>query len=230
MKETPILITGCARSGTSLTAGILERCGAWGGVMTGKNSNNQRGSYENIDIRQHLVKPFLKKISADPMGQNPLPKEEKVLENLSSYASHFRDFVSHILEKQGWDGETPWFYKGAKMCLIWQIWHKAFPRAKWVIVRREDYDICSSCLRTNFMRAFNRRGGWQFWVDEHKRKFEEMKKANLNIVEFWPFKVVDGNMAYAKKMVKSLGLDFNGKEINEFISPDLWHFTEERGV
>ena len=31
-----------------------------------------------------------------------------------------------------------WYYKGAKMCLIWPIWHKAFPEAEWIIVRRDD--------------------------------------------------------------------------------------------
>ena len=44
MKE-PILITGCARSGTSMVAGIINMSGAFGGVMAGPNKNNQKGNF-----------------------------------------------------------------------------------------------------------------------------------------------------------------------------------------
>ena len=38
MKD-PILITGCARSGTSMIAGVINICGAFGGDMAGPNAN-----------------------------------------------------------------------------------------------------------------------------------------------------------------------------------------------
>ena len=73
----PILVTGCARSGTSMTAGIIDLCEAWGGITSGPNRNNRKGMFENASIRNNLVKPFLANIGADPMGQSPLPDVEK---------------------------------------------------------------------------------------------------------------------------------------------------------
>ena len=58
----PILLTGCARSGTSLTAGIVNLCGAFGGIMSGPNRNNAKGMFENSKIRNTIIKPYLQKI------------------------------------------------------------------------------------------------------------------------------------------------------------------------
>ena len=68
----PIIITGCARSGTSLIAGTMHLCGAWVGNVTGPTSWNRKGQFENEFIRDRLVKPYLKSINMDPMGQDPL--------------------------------------------------------------------------------------------------------------------------------------------------------------
>jgi hypothetical protein len=78
MRE-PILITGCARSGTSMVAGVINRCGAFGGKMSGPNSNNQKGMFENAVIRNSIVKPYLRQIGVDHLGQYPLPNIENLL-------------------------------------------------------------------------------------------------------------------------------------------------------
>jgi hypothetical protein len=67
----PILITGCARSGTSMTAGIVHICGAFGGRMSGPTPNNRKGMFENEEVRNQIVKPYLSSIGADPLGQKP---------------------------------------------------------------------------------------------------------------------------------------------------------------
>ena len=147
MKE-PILITGCARSGTSMVAGVINLCGAFGGKMSGPNKNNQKGMFENHRIRQNIVKPYLRKLEVDPLGQYPLPNIKGL-----DIPVNWREDVIKIMIDQGYkDGE--WFYKGAKMCLHWPVWDYAFPNAKWIIVRRRTGDIVRSCLHTSFMSAF----------------------------------------------------------------------------
>ena len=69
----PIIVTGCARSGTSLTAGIINICGAYGGTLAPPNVNNRKGMFENTTVRQTIVKPYLREHGWDPLGQNPLP-------------------------------------------------------------------------------------------------------------------------------------------------------------
>jgi hypothetical protein len=50
--KSPIIITGCARSGTSMIAGIINLCGAWKGVTSGPNKYNAKGMFENHELRQ----------------------------------------------------------------------------------------------------------------------------------------------------------------------------------
>lgn len=220
---SPILITGCARSGTSMTAGIIQMCGAFGGktLCNQGNKNNRKGFFENGEIRENLVKPYLTLCGADPLGQDPLP----VLENLIPLAN-LKDKVEETYTYQGHVG-GPWYYKGAKICLIWPTWHKAFPRAKWIIVRREDEEIIQSCLKTGFMRAFKDEAGWQSWIDTHKLRFQEMVDNHLDVVEVWPSKFVHGDYSEIKGVVEDLGLKWKEEEVKDFVSPELWRTKNE---
>ena len=49
--KSPIIITGCARSGASMVAGAFIKCGAFGGAM-----NNQ---FENLKIHNEIVPEYL---------------------------------------------------------------------------------------------------------------------------------------------------------------------------
>lgn len=228
MKE-PILITGCARSGTSMVAGIINMCGAWGGEMSGPTRYNQKGMFENADIRNILVKPFFRAIKADPMGQHPLPDIEHITIQKGN-AQWWQNKVIDIFNQQGLKNGVPWFYKGAKMCLIWPLWARAFPSAKWIIVRRHDQGIINSCLKTSFMHAFDDEKGWQYWVDQHKRRFNEMYQANLEISVVWPSKMIEKNdFSEMKAAINWLGLTWKDKEVQQFISPNLWHHKEQEG-
>lgn len=215
-KIPPILLTGCARSGTSLTAGIVDICGAFGGVMSGPNGNNKKGMFENADIRNNIVKPYLRGIGVDPLGQNPLPD----ISNLDPYDNLSED-VRKIFSNHGY-ASGPWFYKGAKLCLVWPLWNKAFPDAKWIIVRRDNEGIVNSCLRTGFMRAHKTREGWFWWIAQHKKRFKEMREAGLNIKQVWPVKFIEGDLSEIKATIEWLGLDWKEQEVKEFISPELW--------
>jgi len=218
----PILITGAARSGTSMIAGCVFRCGAWGGKMSGPTRYNQRGMYENSEIRNQIVKPFLRKIGVDPLCQNPLPDIVKIEEMAYEVGEQWVGWVLRIIKRQGYK-KGPWFYKGAKMCLLWPIWHEMFPFAKWVIVRRNAHDIASSCLKTGFMRGHKNRAGWLYWVAQHENRFREMYEAGLKIREVWPHKaIVYADFSELRGVIEWLGLEWNEKEVMEFISPALW--------
>jgi hypothetical protein len=217
----PILITGCARSGTSMTAGIIHICGAFGGDLFGPNRNNQKGMFENKIIRQDIVKPFLRRMKVDPLGQYPLPSNRQIFEINQVQADKWRSRIRETIQREGYQ-EGEWFYKGAKICLIWRIWHLAFPKAKFVIVRRDANDIASSCLRTSFMRAYSDRKGWLKWVAKHEKRFDEMKQAGLDVREFWPSKVIEGDFDYAREFVEGLGLKYNDKMVKAFVDPTLY--------
>lgn len=229
MKNTPspILITGCARSGTSLIAGIINMCGAFGGNMSGPNRNNKKGMFENAYIRNNLVKPYLREIGKDPLGQFPLPD----ISNLP-IPKDWREKVLRIIYDDGYRN-GPWMYKGAKMCLQWPVWDFAFPDAKWVIVRRRTGDIINSCIKTGFMRAYNKShvlkqikvtneyDGWRWWVNQHEQRFIEMYENKLNCKMVWPERMVYEDYDQIKELIQWLGLQWTDK-IYEFIEPRLW--------
>lgn len=224
----PILITGCARSGTSLVAGVINICGAFGGDMSGPNRNNQKGMFENAKIRNTIVKPYFRKIGVDPLGQYPLPNINNLLIPMD-----WQKRVEAVIKEQGYKN-GPWMYKGAKMCLHWTVWHYAFPDAKWIIVRRKPTQIVNSCLKTGFMKAFkngtyrkevgakNEAEGWLWWVHEHHKRFIEMVDEELDVRWVWPERMVDRDYSKMKQTIEWLGLEWKEEEVVNFIDPKLW--------
>lgn len=224
--KSPILITGAARSGTSMVAGCVNRCGAWGGDMAGPTPSNRRGMYENTAIRNELVKPYLKEIGCDPMGQDPLPRISDIIPVPDLLAANWRKAVIDIITAQGYI-KGPWFYKGAKMCLIWPVWRAAFPDAKWIIVRRDPEGIVQSCIKAPFMRAFKHWSGWLSWVAKHQKRFEEMLDARLDIREVWPQRMINGDYNELQATINHVGLSWKFDEVLKFIEPSLWHRKKE---
>lgn len=200
-----------------MTAGIINLHNVFGGNTCGATRYNKKGMFENTAIRNNVTKKYLTFIGKDPMGQNPLPDTDELLP-----FDNLKKCVLDILKIQGWDGQAQWYYKGAKMCLIWPLWKKAFPNAKWVIVRRRDEDIVASCLKTAFMRKRQTTEEWQDWVDHHKRCFTEMYDNGVQIREVWPSKFIDGDLTEIKDTVEWLGLEWNESVVDEFIEPNLW--------
>lgn len=214
--DNPILITGAARSGTSLVSASINLCGAFGGDMSGPTRYNKKGMFENSVIRDRIIKPYLRLMSVDPKGQYPLPDNDNLLER-----PLWKETIENVFISQGYK-EGPWMYKGAKMCLFWKLWHNAFPNAKWVIVKRNKRDIVNSCLKTGFMNAFHDRKGWEWWVDQHLKRFKEMESAGLDITYITPEKMVEGDYTELYTLIKKLGLTWNSKVL-EFIDTKLWH-------
>jgi hypothetical protein len=224
IEKSPILITGIARSGTSMVAGIINICGAFGGEMSGANLNNQKGMFENSDIRNKVVKPYLRGIGVDPLGQNPLPDTDRI-----PIPGDWRKRVEDVFEKQGYKG-GPWFYKGAKMVLMWPVWNYAFPNAKWVIVRRRSPDIVDSCLKTSFMRAFDDSEGWNGWIREHEKRFAQMYETGLNLHVIWPERIIHGDYTQMYQLIEWLGLEYKAQDIVNFIEPKLWKARKKQKV
>ncbi len=202
-----------------MTAGIIRLAGAFGGDTSGPNSYNPKGMFENAVIRNNVVKPYLVSIKMDPFAQKPLPKPEDVVDPRVPW----RKQVLNVLLKQGYAEKEPWFYKGAKMCHMYRLWHEAFPRARWIIVRRPSEDIINSCLATPFMRAYKDKAGWQEWIDIHLSAFERMERDGLDTTEVWSSDLINGDYGPLERFIKRCGLDWNEALVQEFISPDLWH-------
>lgn len=217
----PILVTGVPRSGASMIAGVINRCGAFGGNMSG-----HKGVNENDAVKEILEKPYLASIWADEMGQYPLPKKDQIKVPLN-----WKDSVDEIFEREGYDTGA-WFYKSSRATLIWQVWHNAYPHAKWVIVRRRTADIVESCVKTGYMQAFkekkkcdavhvkDEREGWLWFVHEYEKKFVEMITEGLNCRVIYPERLVYGDYSQLYETLDWLKLKWKHSVFN-YIDPLL---------
>lgn len=217
MNSNFIMVTGVPRSGTSLTASVIHACGAWGGDMFKGNQDNPRGFFENRELRQEIVKPYLRYNGWDEYGQSPLPP--RVVPPVPGWSED----VLHVIESQGYE-EGPWFYKCAKATLMWQVWEEAFPEMKWVIVRRSAMNIAQSCLKTRFMRAYTTHEDWLLYVYEHEARFTLLKAATEGrVFEVWPDDFVRGNSDAYRSMIEHLGLTWDNEATANLIIREAWH-------
>lgn len=223
--KDPILITGIPRSGTSIIAGAIKQ----GKVWTGWTDR----MFENIPVRDNLVRPFLVKLGADPLCQYPLPELNDCL-NLQTWRAQ----VMALVNRQGYQGGN-WLYKGASVAVLWSIWHDAFPNAKWIVVRRKTSDIVNSCLKTWTMNVFtleenqkkvgaNSAGeAWLYWVHCYEDIFRTMlKEVNAKIV--WPERMVDNDYEQMEEVFDWLDMRFDMVRVKSFIQPKLWKSWEAK--
>jgi len=198
-----IFVTGCARSGTSLTTQILKDLGC--------NLGHVNVLFENMEIRENILKPYLRSVKADPLGQWPLPDTN----NLPSIPNLYIRVMGCFPE---WE---PRAYKDAKLTLVWPVFAKAFPDAKWVIVRRDKERIVDSCLDTTFMFRHKERESWRGWVDAHEARFADMRDQRLEMIEVWPDHYVDYPNAF-REVAEFCGLKFDPTVVANAVNPKAW--------
>jgi hypothetical protein len=207
-----------------MVAGVLDICGAYGGLTSGATKHNAKGMYENIAIKNLIDKPYLTSIGADPKGQFPLPDVSKL-----PIPNNWKDRVHTLISNEGYVG-GPWYYKGPRNSLVWPVWNYAFPNAKWVIVRRRTADIAQSCLNTGFMDRYDTYEEWVTWVNHQEDRFVEMIQAGLNVKQVWPERMIKGNYEQLYELVEWLGLEWKPKEVMEFIEPKLWKSKVKQNI
>lgn len=223
-----ILITGVPRSGTSLTAGIVHHCGAFGGKLSPPNPSNKKGMFENTYIRTHIVKSYLRNAGLDPLGQSPLPHPKQFVQG-GRHSDFLRGgrlrnfFVQHMIS-QDWDKTAPLFYKGPKMCLMWPAWVSAFPEAQWVLVHRDKEQIIDSCIRTPFMKRHGKnRKGWGDFVDTYRAHMEELAAAAPGrSYMIWSADILE-DLNEARKLIDWLELEWNEEAVRGFVEPSLYN-------
>lgn len=219
-KTSPIFVLGIPRSGTSMIAGALHRCGAWIGATVPGGPSNPEGFFENVMLRERVLKPMLDHQGADPLGVRRLPG----LDGLKLQPSLRGDVLRQIAVENYPGGGQAWLYKDCKLSLVWPLWRDAFPDARWVIVRRPAEDIVRSCLRTSFMNqhSFDPEF-WRGWVREYEKRLEALKSSGVWWREIDSHDAVVSDLTPIRSLVQDLGLQWNEHAVRGFIKPQHWH-------
>lgn len=206
----PIIITGAARSGTSLTANIIQHAGAFGGnVMTSPHAENPTGFYENENLRA-IIKKYLAAHGFDAMGQKTLAGPELPRWNI-------REQIISTMAEQGLQPGQIWYFKAAKAVLMYGTFIESFPAAKWVLVRRGVDSIVESCMRTSFMGLRSTKAEWYEWAAHHAMMFDALKKGCNNVREVWYEKLMDGKHGEIENVINWIGLRYDKEYISNII-------------
>jgi len=203
----PILVTGCQRSGLSMVAGALYQCGAFIG---GTRTDPFRDAYENKQLYEELVAPYLQMAGVPRDGS--LPTSSGLL------VPFWAERVESILIEQGLRPDSPWVVKGPHVALCWKQWATAYPAARWVIVRRDPGDLARSCHLTGYMDSRTSEEGWRAWVDEWGRLLGDLELGVgycRHVVE--PYRFLGGDRAQLRGLVEASGLTWDEEKMNAFL-------------
>ena len=212
-KNSPILITGIERSGSSIIAKIIASCK----VMVGCTTEMM----ENSAIKRLVDNYYTEDLFMPINGQKPQPNVNEL-----NIPSGWNNTIQNILISGGYKTDIPWMYKSARIAQIYPVWQYAFPNAKYIIVRRKTSDIIHSCLKTGFMTAYQDKDGWLDWIHHQERLFVGMIEAGLNCKQVWPERMVYGDYSQVYEMLEWLGLEWNDGIVN-LVTPLLKNSTQK---
>lgn len=200
----PLLITGCPRSGTSLTARTFAACGAWTGKTTGQ--------CENAQIRQSVLKPMLKEGGMDRIALRSFADVE-------GDPKRVRDRVEEIVREQGYRG-GPWLYKDVKLVFCWRTWAEAFPEATWVTVWRPPKTILESFGRWGMSDRYRFDG--ERVIREHHDRARKIEGA----IPVFPDHLIQGDHSEYREVCRAAGISWDEKAMRRAVNPDRYHLTE----
>ena len=205
----PVIITGCPRSGTSLTAGILAACGAFFGSVRRPNQRNAKGFFENLTI-------------------------QNMVSTLRRGGVGIQEDGIRIMQLQGYN-DGVWVVKSVAACKQLDSWCTAFPNAKWIFVCRDQDDIIASHKRVESSitkeglseDGFNRYHrklpkGWDGYVESFTSLLPVIRQETKFFMEYWPQTIIDGDLVPAKEMVEYAGLEWDEKAVTNFVDKSLW--------
>jgi len=209
--KSPILITGCPRSGASLVAGLIGISEIWGGEWFEE-------TYENKLLKNRINKNVLRMMGSDSEGQFPLVNTNQI--KLEEWVKSVRNGIESSLAEEEYN-YGPWFYKDFKLVLLWPIWHDIFPDAKWVIVNRNKRDIVSSCMKSPLMDAFGRPSLWEALVGEYRTRIDGLR-AQVEFIDVWPDRIILGHEDELSKLESFIELPIDRERAAKFVDKDAW--------
>lgn len=208
--QSPILIAGPPRSGTTMLAGLLYyHNGVWIGRSRKTKypgTNSDFGS-ENLDI-----KDIMKRLAAQLIYQNwhtPLPDTPLIW--------HIRDRLKDDIESFVPEN-TRWLVKTSWLLAFHKAWDAIYPEAVWIFPKRSEESILDSMNRHPSMRKRPDNMKRKFIQALHARQ-SETKSIVHNCIDIDVYKLSQQNRQEVQRLFDFLGSEVNWKVVNEWLDP-----------
>ncbi|MBE9186785.1 sulfotransferase [Microcoleus sp. LEGE 07076] len=136
-EQTVFIITGMHRSGTSLTASILQSAGIHiGRNLLGADHVNIKGHWENIDFYEFHMNIL------DSQG---LSSAGWTLQDNLEIKEEFIDRAKQIIENNALS--SVWGWKEPRTTLFLDFWAKLLPKARFLLIYRSPWEVADSLYR-----------------------------------------------------------------------------------
>ncbi len=135
-----VCITGMHRSGTSLTASWLQKCGVQidNGELVGASIGNLKGHFED--------KEFVKLHSSIVLNALPKSKGWIVDSTKEMKITNDFDFKANEIIKSRIDKYDIWGWKDPRTVLFVNAWYNLIPNLKFVFVWRDAVEVVNSLI------------------------------------------------------------------------------------
>jgi GT2 family glycosyltransferase/glycosyltransferase involved in cell wall biosynthesis/septal ring factor EnvC (AmiA/AmiB activator) len=134
------LIAGMHRSGTSLTASLLQKVGInIGKKLVGPEYGNIKGHFENVDfVKFH--QEILRSQNIDDLGSNLLDEQEILIGEKEKKRGR-------QLIKKHQRGNVLWGWKDPRTTLFLDFWWELLPQANFIFTYRTPWEVVDSLYR-----------------------------------------------------------------------------------
>lgn len=212
-----VMITGMARSGTSMVIGLLQICGLHlGGNLKLPKTDNPKGYFEDLEflaINREIFRLNNGSGSRPPENINPLSAELK---------ARMQRFISK------WPTNVLVGWKDPRVCITVKVWNEIIhpERLKVVVVSRPHIEIAKSLNKRHGMSEAEALKLCEFYY----------RKARENLVKSGVYEGVEHIYTFYHNYFKNWEREFqivtkfldlniieNTKKIEEFIDINLWH-------
>lgn len=212
----PVLITGAPFSGITKVAGLFYKHGLWLGKSDEYwDISEPRFQYENPVLRSQVNQKILGLIDADPFRVDKIPE----LSGLPTTGS-LKSAIKGMVRKQGYDGSHLWGFKDFRMSLLWPLWQKEFPDARWVIVKRPRSNTIRTCLNMQGTRKISlHEHYWYNWCEIYDERLQALRTAVSHSFEIDANALEYGEIEQIQGLMDLLGLDFDLKITKQHFKP-----------
>lgn len=194
--KTFAFVTGAPRSGVTTLARILVALGASGGkdmrTDTYKFMNN---AYEVEYFRNELINNCIRQQYGLPTFFGPTDP--------FIFSAIMKQFPEEELIDIG-------FIKDYRLIYLWKRLHTIFPRAIWIIAKRDFDDNLAALIDDHYMVAYHTKEQWADLLDQYENYVWDITgDGNDPYVRLLDISKAEENIEYFKPLCDDLGVKFD---------------------